>query len=334
MLGALVPALVATPAAAETQTAARAGMAAQATAEGQAPPVVRVAVSPAAAKRLLAKRVRRLIALEVRRTVRTEREPIGPLGEELIRVWIDVPNPRRAIIEVRRTGRTLARRAISIADFDGNVAARVVAIAAGEMVRVQARAVRRVPKTTPDASAHRDPDAGDGAFRTNAGFGVLIAPNSEPALMLGPELGIEHRRGITAQTLYARWLMGEGEAQRIRWLEIGAAFDVRLPLSEQWRLRLSAKAGGVSLWLPNAVLIDGLPSQGSEWSLRAGGLLGIETRLSQRDWLGLSVEPGATLRTLGVVDAARQSTEVGGFTLGIALNLVSAPWLDVPTTRE
>jgi hypothetical protein len=253
------------------------------------------------------------------------REPTGPLGEDVIRVWIDAPSARRAVIEVRRIDRSLARRALRIADFPADVAARLVAIATSEMVRVQARATLRrpAPRSEPDDGSGSDDDA---AFRVDGGGMVLLLPSSEPLVLAGPEIALEHQRSITAQVLYARWLIGEGEGQRARWLEIGAAFDVRLPLSERWRARLALKAGGVAVSLPLAATIDELPTSGTDWTVRAGGLLGVEVELAPEAWLGLSVEPGASLRNLRVVDRSGLEHELGGFALGLGLGISASPF--------
>jgi hypothetical protein len=249
-------------------------------------------------------------------------ESTGPLSEDAIRVWLHVPNPRRAVIEVRRTDRSLARRSLRIADYPADLAARFVAIATSQMVRVQARPLVKRP---PPVEKPKPPPNHDAGFRVDAGAHVQIMPMSTPLWFAGPELALEHRRGITSIILYGRWLIGEGDDQRARWLEVGGSFDVRLDFNESWRARLALKAGGVSLALPDAVTVDELPSDGAEWAVRAGGLAGIEAALTREAWLALTVEPGAALRKLDIVDAEGRATELGGFTLGVGISLVGTP---------
>lgn len=283
---------------------------------------MRIALSPAADERLNERRLRRLLALELRGVAEVLPESTGPLSEDAVRVWLHVPNPRRAVIEVRRTDRSLARRSLRIEDHPADLAARLVAIATSEMVQVQARPLK--PKPPP--AQPKPPPNHESAFRVDAGGALLVLPTSAPLLLGGPELALEYRRAFTGQILYARWLIGEGDEQRARWLEIGASFDLRFELSEMWHLRLAAKAGGVALALPEAVLVDNNESRGGkEWMIRAGGLVGIEASLTDDVAFALTAEPGACLRKLHVLDGAGNETEVGGFAMGIGLTFIGSP---------
>jgi len=284
---------------------------------------VRVALSKAAAKRLFTLRVRRLLDIELDGVATVEAASHGPLAGDIIRVWIDVPNPRRAVIEVRRAGRSLARHQLAIGGFPSDVAARVVVIAASEMVRVQAELGQQVQ---PPANDNTEPSGEDedAALAFGAGLTGLILPGTDPGLLFGSELALEHRRGISAQTLYGRWLFGEG-ALRLRWLEVGAAVDVRAALSPVWRLRFGARAGGVALAIPNAALIDGAPAT-SDWTARAAALVGVEAALLPSSWATLSLEPGAMLRSIAVTDREGDLDDIGGFALAVNLGLVTSPF--------
>jgi len=283
---------------------------------------VRVARSKAAAKRLFVLRIRRLLRIELDGVASVEPAPNGPLTEDIIRVWIDVPNPRRAIIEVRRAGRSLARHELAIAGFPSDVAARVVVIAASEMVRVQAQLDQQVQPPTDDNNKPIGDDE-DSALAFGAALSTMLLPMSEPALLFGPELTLEHRRGITAQSLYSRWLIGDGDLS-LRWLEVGAALDLRATLSPSWRMRFGGKVGAVALSVPDAVLIDGAPAT-SDWTARGGALFGIEAAVMPLTWVALSVEPGATLRSVTVQDHTGSSSDLGGFALAVNLGLVVSP---------
>src|SRR5439155_22618491 len=74
------------------------------------PQRVRLAMSRPADKRLGEPRVRRLLAVELGRKLAVEPEAVGPLGDEIVQVWVDLPDETHARIQVRRMERTLARR--------------------------------------------------------------------------------------------------------------------------------------------------------------------------------------------------------------------------------
>jgi hypothetical protein len=151
---------------------------------------------------------------------------------------------------------------------------------------------------------------------------TLWMPASDPDLALGPELALTHRRGPTGQQLYARWLVNGYDEHRLRWFEVGAGADLRIVLPEPaWRIHLGARAGAVALGLPQAVLIDGEPSDPHAWTARAGALVGIEARVPDAGWLELAVEPGAILRSLDGTDRTGASQSIGGFALGASLAL-------------
>jgi len=297
---------------------------------------IRVALSKEASKRLFELRIRRLLAIELDGIAEVDQRAVGPLAGELIRVWIDVPNARRAVIEVRRGGRSVARRTLAIATFDRSVAARVVSIAAAEMVAVQAHI--DTPATSTNAhSADGGGSLDDAAFAFDATMATLLLPSSSPSALFGPELGIEHRAAMSpnlssAQTLYARLLIGEEHTRRVRWLEAGAALELRMPLASSWRVRVAAKGGGVALQLPYAVAVNGTPTSGQEWTARAGGLLGLEAALQRYTWLSMTVEPGAILRSLSIEDAAGERSPLGGFAINFGLGLVTSPWATASTS--
>jgi len=296
---------------------------------------VRVALSEAANKRLKARRLRRLLAIELDDIATIDSHPLGPLSRDLIRVWIELPTERLALIEVRGGGRSLARRTLVIAEFEGDVAARVVAIAVAQMVRVQWRAElrgRSAPKTAGgDGGVARAPES---AFTLGGSLTGLWLPGSAPTALLGPELSLSHHGEITGQTLYGRWLMGADGERHGRWFELGAAIDLTLTITPAWRARLGARAGGVVLALPEAAPINSSVASPTDWTVRGGAQLGIEASPEPGTWIGLSLEPGATLRSLDVVDRTGHHTELGGFALGVSLSVLSAPWLEPVATAS
>ena len=291
---------------------------AQVTSAPEAEPVsVRMAYSPEADERLGGVRLRRLLKIELEGTATVEPHATGSLAADLVRVWVHVPSRRRAIIEVRRNGRPLARRILAIAGFPPDVAARVVAIETAEMVRVQARPVVRTPRPPEPSRPPEEDQASSIAF--DGGLGATFAPDSRPVAFLGPELSLSHRWSFTGQRLYGRWLTSlDGPA--VRWLELGAGFDFRFGLHADWRLRAGLEAGAVGFGLPEGAQVFGEP-RGDALSIRVAGDLAIERRLSPTLWLALGLEPGALVRAVDYELPPGDRGDLGGFLLGAALSL-------------
>jgi hypothetical protein len=284
------------------------------------PAVVRLALSPRAAEHLFELRMRRLLQIELDDAARVDAGIAGQLGGDLILVWIDLPEPRRAVIEVRRINGALARRSIAVGGFPADVAAEAVALAAAEMVRVQAR----VPPTKRPSEQPRKPvEAADmAAFGLGAATDALFLPASEPLALGGPRLTLELGRGLFSQSLYGRWLFGEGD-RRARWLEVGGSVGLRFGLGEAWRLGLDLGAAFVDVSFPGASTIDGERNDDA-WTVHARGGVHLRARVDREAWLSLGVEAGAAVRSLAIVDANGEG-ELGGFALGLSLGVIAAP---------
>lgn len=294
------------------------------------PPRVRLTVSPKANERLIARRLRALLRIQLGDEAEVEPGAVGSLADELIYVWIDVPQPRLALIEVRGHAMALGRRTLAIADFPADVAARVVAIEASEMVRVQAAAHAR-NKAGPEPTGDTDPLTGDDAgVALDSSFDVHGLPSASPSFLFGPTLSLEHRQQFTAQALYLRWHTGLGDGVGLRWLEVGAGIDLRFSLAERWRLTVGARAGAVVVGLPSDVEVDGHrnPDGASdEISARVAGSVGAETALAPQVWLGLRAEPGAVLRPFDYTVPGPEPTlgSVEGFSMVGSLSLRVTP---------
>ena len=290
------------------------------------PIAVRAALSAKAAEGLKGQPVLRLLDIELDEHTPLAPQPTGPLGGEIIWVWIDMPTPRAVSIEVRRMDRPLARRTLPVEGLSPDVAARVVAIAASEMVRAQARPLRtkEAPKPAPEP-ANTD-EAAEQAFAgvtLSAALTTLVLPGSTPPLLYGPELALTHRQGPVGEQLYGRWLANPGSEHEARWFEIGAGADLRLALPDNdWRVHFGARAGAVMARLPGATELDGVPGDLHAWTARAGGLLGVERRLTGPSWIELGVEPGAVLHTIEASDPSDRGGSgwsIGGFALDVSV---------------
>ncbi len=284
-------------------------------------------MSKGAAERLSELRFRRLLQLELDDVASVERLSVGSLeGDDLIRVWIDVPVERRAVIEVRRVDGSFARRGLGIGEFPSDVAAEAVAVAASEMVRVQER-VQKPPCPPPSPEPPHDAPTLE-SLAVSGAASSLVFPTGAPVFLLGPELGVELRHGPLGHRLYGRWQLAV-DAPNARWLEVGAAIDFRWHLADAWRVHVGAKGGFVDVTLPEARRIAAETTTHA-WNVRLAGELGLEARVAPGSWLHLSVEPGAALRTLPHTQPSGEDGELGGFALGINLGLIAAPFEDAP----
>jgi hypothetical protein len=284
---------------------------------------VRLALSRAAADDLSEFRVRRVLDIELPDGAILAQAPVGPLDDRVAYVWIHRPTPARLDIEVRLDGRAVVRRRISASGLTSDVAARLVAIAASEMIRTEmrkARSPRRSPaprRPTPEELelASRDADA---LTLVAAPHAAVIAGEAGTVALAGSGLGVGFRHLRATPTLFARWL---GEPT-LRWLEAGLSVDHRFWLGDRWRLSVGGVAALAALHLPFALTsVDGIAGQRDTWSARAGLGLGLETRVAEPLWLGLSLEPGVVLRPVLYEDAHGARRAVEGAWLGVGLTL-------------
>ncbi|WP_234023180.1 hypothetical protein [Sorangium cellulosum] len=302
-----------------------AGPAAAPSAAASGPVEVRVALSRGAAEEVSAVRLRRLLEIELPDGAALAAEPVGPLGERVATVWIERPTAARLEVQVRLDGRAVVRRQIAVSGLTSDVAARLVAIAASELIRAEmrrARAPRRPPsprRPTPDEVelASRDLDA----LTVSAGpYGALVSGG--PRALGGVGLSVGLRRLRLTESLFARLLADPSDGEALRWLEAGFSGDYRFWLAASWRLSLGATAAVASVRLP-AAAAHGLDGARDTWSARAGLGLGLETRLGGPLWLGLTLDPGIVLRPTPYEDAHGAARALEGAWLGVGLSLAT-----------
>ncbi len=261
---------------------------------------VRIALSSEALKKLSEPRLRRLLEIEIEGSAVLAPGAVGPLGDHVAYIWVDRPTSNQIVLEVRIGDRAVVRREIAASGLSGDVAARLVAIAASEMVRDQMEPVRAAPRRPPAPRRPTEAEIdlasrGLPAIQLLVGADVAFAPQ-DAAVLAGPSLGIGFRYYGVSETLFARWLTGPSHGGALRWLEFGLSADYRLWLSPSFRLAFGAEAAVASAHLGDATVALGAPGERDTWSARAGGRLGAELHLGGPVWLNLTATPGAILR--------------------------------------
>lgn len=105
---------------------------------------LRLALSKDAAQLFGESRIRRLVAGELEGVAAVEAEPVGPLDEDVVRVFIDV-RAGTLIVQAVAPGRKVEVRRVSVLDVEPDIAARYAALATSEAVRAQLSPPRRRP---------------------------------------------------------------------------------------------------------------------------------------------------------------------------------------------
>jgi hypothetical protein len=288
------------------------------------PVEVRFGLSPAAAENLSETRLRRLLDIELPDSARLSPGAAGPLGEQVAYVWIDRPTPARLEIQVRVAARPVVRREIAISGLTSDVATRLVAIAASEIIRAEVRRLRAPRRPPPPRRP--SPEEVELASRDLTALSLGAGPYAaviagEPSLLAGPGLAVSIRRLRVTEGLFARWLAGPLGDGALRWLEAGAAVDYHLWAGPSWRFSLGAAAAIASLHLSEVSGVDGLAGEEDTWSARAGAALGVEVNVGGPLWLGLTLEPGAVLRPAPYESASGATGSVEGAWIGLGLAL-------------
>lgn len=284
-----------------------------------------MALSGGAADKLAEPRLRRLLEIELEDDALLAPGTAGPLGDHVAYVWIDLPTPATAIIEVRIGERAVARRELAVGGLAWDVVARFAAIAASEMVRAQMRPVRprRVAPTPKRKSAAQlELEARDAAAAMFTGSWAVAGLPSARAFLAGPalSLGLRNRRGSLGVT--GALLGGGVDGEPLRWAEAGIAGDYRIWVAPGWRLLAGAGAAMATLRIPGATAVDGVAHEQDTWSARASALLGSEWQLAPAAWFGVALEPGAVLRPAPFSDAAGEAQRIEGVWVGGRLSLI------------
>lgn len=285
---------------------------------------VRLALSTAAQKQLSEPRLRRLLEIELGDTAVLAPAPTGPLGDHVAYAWVDLVGPSTAAIEVRVGTRGVEHREITDAELTGDVAVRVIAIAAAEMVRDQMKPLRAPKK--PPAPKPPAPEEIEAASRrvdavsVDARATTAIVP-SIGATMFGPSVDVGFRRFGIGAHLIAGFYTGPSSVGSSRWFEAGVAGSYRLWATPSLRFAGELSATGAAVRMSGARIFGELGDAQDTWSARAGGSIAIEWRVAEPMWLTLGVAPSVVLRPFDVtLNGARTPFE--GFFLGATLGVL------------
>jgi hypothetical protein len=284
---------------------------------------VRLSMSRAAAEALGEARIRRLFELELDDLGTLAPGTGGPLGDLVAHVWLDVLSPPQVLIEVRFAERPVTRRFIAIEGLSADVSARLVAIAANELVRAQSRPIRPRKEVKPRPPTAKEIDLANRrapAIVWSVGPNFAVLPPAS-GFLWGPNVSLGLRTMGAGQHLFARWLTGTTDANSTRWFEVGLAADYRVWLGKSVRLALGADASFSFLRLGDVRAADGVMGLRDAWSGRAGGVLGIDVRAFRSGWLGFHIDPGVVLRPVPFEDAAGKRGAIEGFWLGFGATL-------------
>ena len=273
---------------------------------------VRVALSKAAADFLTEGRVRQLIDLELPASTPLAGEPVGPLDENAVRVYIDLPRPGAVVIQVQGPQRRLETRTVNVTGLAWDVAARVTAIATSESVRAQVAPLpKRSTKPRPPT-----PEEIENALRRSPaiGVGASFAGAYLPRLrggLVGSRVGLELHQPVFSEHLSLAAMGGSGETGQLRWIELAVGATHRMWLGTGVHLEVGAEfALAQSRMAPLAsVAKDAVLNA----EARAAAVVGLGVRLHREAWLTLDLDPGAV-----VTDTP---SGIQGAWLGVALGI-------------
>lgn len=285
---------------------------------------VRLALSAAATKQLSEPRLRRLLEIELGDAALIAPAPTGPLGDHVAYLWVDLVGPSTAAIEVRVGARSVERREIADAELTGDIAVRVIAIAAAEMVREQMKPLRP-PKKPP---APKPPSAEEieaasqksDAVTVDARAAAAFVP-SVGATMFGPSVEVGFRRFGIGAHLVTGFFTGPADFGSSRWFEAGVAGSYRLWVTPSLRFAGELTATAAAVRVAGARVLGESGNRFDTWSARAGGSAAIEWRAAPPLWLTLGVGPSVVLRPFDVTSASGRTAFEGVF-LGAAVGIL------------
>ena len=265
---------------------------ADATSEPQAPHVVRIAFTRAAAEKLNALRVRRLVELQLGNDLEVDPEPSGPLDEIAIRVFIEL-DETTVRVQAHAPGRRIESRPVAVEGVAWEVATRFVAITASELVKSLAIPPRKPKPTTPSPSERALVEAEKPRLEVSSSLEFAYWA-SEESVALGSRVRASfHERLVSGSLSLAAFGSPSG----------ASAYETELAVLHQFwvspELRITPGLGLGLLLMPETP-----QKQDLTLGLRAHALGQLDLQLDPKTWLRFGVEPGFTVEPVsGAVGA-------------------------------
>lgn len=289
---------------ASAQPGARAPAATTPAPADETPKIVRIALSTAASRSLGEARLRRLVEILLGGAANVPAEPAGPLDENAVRVFVDLPQPTVVRIQVQGPGRRIDARRVDVAGLPWDVATRYVAIAASESARAQLASPIRWRPRAPTEDEIRDALAAKPSFELAAGLVGAFLTDADVGL-LGSRLRATFHQPILSETLTLTALGGTTGGD---WLELGLDLAHRVWIAPDVRTRFGLGFGIASA----SDLRQDEVERAHVW-VRGHALGAIDLRFaSETSWLSIGLEPGVAF------DAYR---ERAGFFMGGTLEV-------------
>jgi len=257
--------------------------------EAEAPPkLVRVGLSKRAAEKLSELRVARLVELQLGGDVQVAAEPVGPLDEFALRVFIDMKEATLVEVQVQVIGKRVETRTVDVSGLPWEVATRFVAIATSESLR-SLMVPRRKPRPrspTPDEIAAKL--ASEPSYEINGALEAAYVGDASTAVF-GSRLGITFHQRPLSERLSLAWL---GSLDGSLWFEGDVAALHRFWFGPDLRLKVGAGFALAGVGSPG---VDVDP-----W-LRAHAIAELDVRMTPSSFFVIGLDPGIT------VDPARET---------------------------
>lgn len=250
--------------------------------------LVRIVVAKTAAEKLSELRVRRLVELQLGGDIRVPEEPAGPLNENAVRVYVDLPEPAIVEVQVQAPGRKLETRRVDVSGLPWEVASRFVSIATSELVRGQLTPRRKPRPRPPTPEEIADKLAGEPSFELSAALEGAWLGELDEAL-LGSRLAATFHQRALSERVSLGWLGGTGGGS---WLDVDVAATHRFWFGPDFRLALG---GGFALAVLDDAPLPGPARDAPALWVRAHARATIDVRLDDHAFIGFDLDPGLTV---------------------------------------
>lgn len=260
-------------------------------AAADAPSVVRISFAQNAAEKLNAIRLRRLVELQLGAELAVDPAPVGPLDENVIRVFIALETDTLVRVQAQAPGRRLESRPVDVTDVPWEVATRFVAITASELVKSQAAPPRK-PRPRPLTPFERAMlEANVPRFEVSGAFesGYWGAADD---VVFGSRLRVAH---------HGYWLSESLSLAAVASPSGSAGYEIDLAAMRQFWIDPSFRltpGAGLGLFMTDLADLE----EGFDPAMRVHALAQLDARLSAETWFRLGVEPGLTLDPDGEVN--------------------------------